>query len=101
MADVVQPRLRPPVTAESNAFANLGYKGQRGGVEGVAVGTAPPKDLEEFDVFDLRTGVRFKDTEVAVYVNNLTNDRYTLIDAATSVRWSMPRTYGFQLRQRW
>jgi iron complex outermembrane receptor protein len=90
-----------PISDTTQAFANLTYKGQRGGVEGVAVGTTPPKDLEEFDVFDLRSGFRFKDTEFAVYVNNLTNDRYTLIDAATSVRWSMPRVVGFQLRQRW
>jgi iron complex outermembrane receptor protein len=90
-----------PVGTSSQAFANVNYKGQRGGKEGVAVGTTPPKPLEEFNVFDLRTGVRFKQTEVAVYVNNFTNDRYTLIDAATSVRWSLPRTWGLQLRQRW
>ncbi len=90
-----------PITTEMNGFLNINYKGQRGGKEGVAVGTAPPKPLEEFDVFDLRTGVRLGGTEVAVYVQNFTNERYTLLDNTTTVRWSQPRTWGVQLRQRW
>ncbi len=82
-------------------FGDVNYIGQRGGKESVAVGTTAPASLKPYDVVDLRLGVRWKSTELAYYVSNLTNDQYTFIDSGTSTRWSPPRTYGIQLRYRW
>lgn len=80
---------------------NVNYRGQRGGVESVAAGTGVPVALSEFDILDLRTGIRFDETEIAFYVNNLTDEQFTLLDSPTSERWSAPRTAGVQVRFGW
>jgi iron complex outermembrane receptor protein len=92
--------LQAPIGPVTGLF-NLNYRAQRGGVESVAVGATAPADLKKYQILDLRTGIRWGQTEVAVYVNNLTDEQYTLLEAATSVRWSPPRTWGMQLRYRW
>ncbi len=80
---------------------NVNYRGQWGGVEGVAVGGDAPQPLSDFNVFDLRIGARFENLEISLYSDNVTDEQFTLLDAATSVRWSPPRNSGIQLRYRW
>jgi iron complex outermembrane receptor protein len=94
-----------PLGSVVSAFIfNLNYRGQWGGFEGVAVGTEPPVEMSDFQVIDVRAGLRFGregNSELAVYGSNVTDDQFTLLEAATSVRWSRPRTWGIQFRQRW
>lgn len=88
-----------PLAANVQAFLNVNYSAQWGGLQEV---TLPPVSLDDRGIFDLRTGLRRAPFEVAVYVKNLNNDQYKIFTSATSVRWpSDVRNWGFQFKYRW
>jgi iron complex outermembrane receptor protein len=92
--------LTAPV-GSMTGLINVNYRGQWGGVESIAVGATAPKPLSDYQIIDIRTGLRFDSVEIAVYVNNVTDEQFTLLDSATTERWSTPRTAGVQLRYNW
>lgn len=97
---------RRPLTDEVDGFVNVTYNGQRGGVQDTVTPTAPRVDLSDLDVMSLRTGVEVNRFEVAVFVQNLTNEREILLNlqtngVQTALRYNQPRTFGANLIYRW
>ncbi|MCW5759858.1 MAG: TonB-dependent receptor, partial [Phenylobacterium sp.] len=88
---------RRPVSATLTGFINLKGALRKGGVQEIA--QTPP--LEDFEIYDLRTGVRTDNWEAAIYVNNFANESYIVFQAATSRRWNAPQSYGAQVTYRW
>ncbi|HZZ33985.1 MAG TPA: TonB-dependent receptor [Phenylobacterium sp.] len=86
-----------PVAFDATGFVNLVYSGRFGGVQEIA---QTPK-LHQYQLFNTRFGVRKGRVEVAAFVNNLFNTTYIEFEAATSRRWSEPRTYGAQVVYKW
>ena len=79
-------------------FMNWNYRGQWGGLQNVG---APIFNLSDFQVVDLRLGVRESHLELAAYANNLTNTEYKLFIAPANFREAPPVTWGLQLRYNW
>ena len=79
-------------------FMNWNYRGQWGGLQNVG---APIFNLSDFQVVDLRLGVRERHLELAAYANNLTNTEYKLFIAPANFREAPPVTWGLQLRYNW
>lgn len=97
---------RRPITADIDGFVNLTYQGQRGGVQDTITPTAPKVELSDLDVMSLRTGVQIKRLELAVFVQNLTNEREILLNlqtngVQTALRYNQPRTFGANVIYRW
>jgi len=97
---------RRPITTDIDGFVNVTYSGQRGGVQDTITPTAPRVDLSDLDVMSLRTGVQVKRLELAVFVQNLTNEREVLLNlqtngVQTALRYNQPRTFGANVIYRW
>ncbi|MBU1375018.1 MAG: TonB-dependent receptor plug domain-containing protein [Alphaproteobacteria bacterium] len=78
-------------------FFNIKGNGRWGGVQEIA---QTPK-LEDYQMFDVRAGVKRGPWEVSAYANNAGDEAYIVFNAATTRRWNLPRTYGAQLRYAW
>lgn len=97
---------RRPITTDADGFINVTYNGQRGGVQDTITPTAPRVDLSDLDVMSLRTGVQVRRIEVALFVQNLTNEREILLNlqtngVQTALRYNQPRTFGVNAIYRW
>lgn len=97
---------RRPITDDVDGFINVTYNGQRGGVQDTITPTAPRVDLSDLDVMSLRTGVQVQKVEVAVFVQNLTNEGEVLLNlqtngVQTALRYNQPRTFGVNAIYRW
>lgn len=97
---------RHAITTNTDGFINVTYQGQRGGVQDTISPTAPRVNLNDLDVMSLRTGVDVKQLEIALFVQNLTNEGEILLRLQTAgvtnaVRYNQPRTYGVNVIYRW
>lgn len=88
-----------PIIDEIRAFGVVKYRGQWGGVQDLSTGSAIP--LVDFQVLDVRGGVRTDSYELAVYATNVTNTQYQLLEAANNERVAPPRLWGVELRYKW
>lgn len=97
---------RHPITTQTDGFVNVTYQGQRGGVQDTVTPTAPPVGLNNLDLVSLRAGVEIRRLELAVFVQNLTDAKETLLQlqtngVPTANRYNQPRTIGANLIYRW
>jgi iron complex outermembrane receptor protein len=97
---------RHAVTTSTDGFVNVTYQGQRGGVQDTVTPTAPPIGLNNLDQVSMRVGVDIKKLELAVFVQNLTDAKETLLQlqtngVPTANRYNQPRTVGANLIYRW
>ncbi len=95
-----------PLTDESDAFFHLAYHGQWGGGQDTVTQAIPFNELSIVNNFDLRTGVDYKQFELAFFVQNLTNEQVALLKFQSggiplATRYNEPRTYGVNLVYRW
>ncbi|MDZ4762545.1 MAG: TonB-dependent receptor [Alphaproteobacteria bacterium] len=77
-----------------DAFANLVYSYQTGGVQEVE--QTPP--LRQFTLVDIRVGVQFGNWEVSANATNAFDEDYVLFEGPTTRRYNVPRNVTLQLR---
>ena len=97
---------RHPITANSSAFINLSYSGQRGGGQDTVTLATPFIPLSNFDIFGSQAGLDFGQFQVALFVSNFTNEavqvlKFTQANYPLSARWNQPRTFGLGASYRW
>ena len=97
---------RRQIAAGLFGFANVAYNGQRGGVQDTVTPTSALIPLEDLDNVDLRTGVLYHQTEVALFVRNVTNEVIPVLklqqgEIPLANRYSRPRTFGATVTYRW
>ncbi|MCG9915186.1 MAG: TonB-dependent receptor [Phenylobacterium sp.] len=92
-----EANYRVPV-AGVEAFGNIAYNAQWGGVQELSAAT--PK-LSDFQVVNARLGVDLGRIQVAAYVENLFDTVFIVAQDATVRRYSRPRLSGLQLRYSW
>jgi iron complex outermembrane receptor protein len=78
-------------------FFNLQGNGRWGGVQEVA----QTPQLYDFQVFNVRAGVKKGPWEFAAYSDNVGNESYIVYDAPSTRRWNLRRTYGAEVRYTW
>jgi iron complex outermembrane receptor protein len=91
-----------PFVAGTEVFGNFQYNGQWGGVQELIATSTPVEDRQ---LFNLRGGVRIPNEwgslELSAFVNNATDEVFTIFDGGTTRRISQRRTYGVAARLRW
>lgn len=92
-----EANYRVPV-AGFEAFGNLAYNAQWGGVQELS--TTTPK-LSDFQVVNARFGVDLGKVQIAAYVDNLFDSVFIVAQDPTIRRYSRPRVSGLQLRYSW
>ena len=80
------------------AFGNVSYNAQWGGVQELSITT--PK-LSDFQVVNARVGVDIGKIQLAAYVDNLFDSVFVVAQDPTIRRYSRPRVSGLQLRYSW
>lgn len=85
------------IGAGIDGFLNLQGFLRRGGVQEIS----QTPELRDYEVFDLRLGVRGQGWELAAYSDNLFDTRYLVQSQASTRRWNVPRTYGVEFTKRW
>jgi hypothetical protein len=92
---------------------NLAFHGQWGGIQDPAVATLPGIKLANYQHVDLRLGADYKNTEVALIWENVTDETHVQQIAAqasnradlpylpTSYRYSNPGTVALEVKHRW
>jgi iron complex outermembrane receptor protein len=83
--------------AGMTAFGNLVYSARWGGVQEIA----QTPELSDYQLVNLRAGLRAGPWELAAFSRNVADFTYLQFVAAGSRRWSEPRTYGAQLTFKW
>ncbi|HSV01882.1 MAG TPA: TonB-dependent receptor [Phenylobacterium sp.] len=86
-----------PLPAGAVGFANLLYSARWGGVQEIE----QTPELHDYQIVNLRAGVRRDHIEAALFANNLFDVTYLTFEATSARRWSEPRTYGAQISYRW
>jgi iron complex outermembrane receptor protein len=86
-----------PVAYGADGFVNVVYSSRSGGVQEIA--QIPP--LRDFELVDLRFGVRKAGWEFALFADNLLDERYIVNSIPTSQRWNIPRVVGAEVSRRW
>lgn len=94
------------ITDDMAGFFHLLYHGQWGGVQDSVTTATPYTKLSTINNVDLRTGIDYKQFEVALFVQNLTNENVPLLKGLTGAvltwtRYTEPRTIGFNLNYKW
>lgn len=95
-----------PLTDDADGFFHLAYHGQWGGGQDTVTQAIPFNELSIVNNFDLRTGVDYKQYELAFFVQNLTNEQVALLKFQSAgiplaTRYNEPRTFGVNLIYRW
>ncbi len=92
-----EANYRMPV-AGFEAFGNIAYNGQWGGVQDL---TATTFKLSDFQVVNARLGVDIGDVQLAAFVDNVFDTVFIVGRDVNSRRYSRPRVTGVQLRYNW
>ena len=95
-----------PIVDRTDAFINVVYNGQAGGVQDTVTSVVPFDRLSSQSDVSLRTGFDYKTIQVAFFVQNLTNETVALLKleslgALVDERFNEPRTYGVDLLYKW
>ena len=100
---------RRGIGGDWSGFVNLRYDSEYGGRQEINPDiplpfTTPQQfrfaDLRDHQLLDVRVGVGNGSTEVAVYADNATDERYVVFETSTTNRLNTPRRVGVQVRQR-
>ncbi len=86
-----------PITSRTDGFVNLQYFSRRGGVQEIS--QVPP--LVDFYRINYRAGLRREGMELALFIDNLTDERYSIFSTSTLQRTNYPRSWGVQFSKRW
>ena len=89
--------LSTPLGGGVRAFGNLRYNSRQGGVQEID----QEPDLVEFYRLDARVGIRFSDIELAVFADNVTDNRYKVFRTNVTERANYPRSFGIQFTKTW
>ncbi len=97
---------RHRLTDNITGFGNVSYQSQNGGVQDTITAATPPIYLSDMDIVNLRAGLDIKKVQVAVFVQNLTDKSYALLQFQTAGqplanRYSAPRSVGANIVYRW
>lgn len=84
--------------ATTSLNTNLFYSVQSGGVQELRLPEVP---LDDFDLLNLRAGVDIGQFSIAVFANNVLDERYIIAQAPTIIRYSTGRQVGLQLGFNW
>ncbi|MBS0362790.1 MAG: TonB-dependent receptor [Proteobacteria bacterium] len=97
-----------PITQDLSGFVNVLYHGQWGGIQDTVIPVSfPAIPLADFNLVNLRTGVDYKNVQLAVAVTNLFNEIYYQANfrlAGTALlqqRWSLPRAFTLEAKYKW
>ena len=95
-----------PIVDQMDAFINMVYNGQWGGGQDTVTAVVPFNALSDFNDVSLRAGVDYKKLQVALFVQNLTNETVALlkfqnVGVPLSTRYNEPRTIGVDLMYKW
>ena len=96
-----------PLLADLDGFFRLTWNGQWGGIQDTVTSTAPAISLFDFNLVSLRAGVNRGKAQLAMFVQNLTDEMFPALQffAAPGIplsnRYNQPRTYGVSLSYRW
>ena len=82
------------------------WNGQEGGGQDTVTTSTPFIPLETVSNVDFRTGLDFRQIEVALFVKNVTNQiipvlKLQQVDIPLANRYSRPRTWGVTATYRW
>jgi iron complex outermembrane receptor protein len=97
---------RHALTDRIDGFANVSYQEQMGGVQDTITAATGPVYLKDIDLVNLRTGVEIGRLQVAVFVQNLFDRQFALLQLKGANqpllnRFSNPRTTGLNAIYRW
>jgi iron complex outermembrane receptor protein len=95
-----------PIVTDLDGFVHVVYNGQSGGGQDTVTVNTPFVPLSTVNDVSLRTGVDFHKLEVALFVQNLTNETYKLLilqtaGVTTTERYNEPRTAGVNIVYKW
>lgn len=95
-----------PVTDDIDAFFHLSYHGQWGGAQDTVTVAAPFVEMSSVNDFSLRTGVDYKQFQIAFFIQNLTDEKVALLKFTTNGfplanRYNEPRRFGASLSYKW
>jgi iron complex outermembrane receptor protein len=98
--------FRHPMGAGLSGFVNVAWNGQQGGGQDTVTLATPFIPLDDVSNVDFRTGVDFRQIEVALFVKNVTNQiipvlKLQQVDIPLANRYSRPRTFGVTATYRW
>jgi iron complex outermembrane receptor protein len=94
------------ITSDLDGFIHATYHGQSGGGQDTVTVSAPFIGMSSVTDVGLRTGVRYKKLEAAVFVTNLTDATVKLLTlqaagVTNAVRYNQPRTVGVNVVYHW
>ena len=95
------------ITSSVDGFFHMTWNGQWGGGQDTVTPTAPLVPLFDYNLVSLRTGVNWGRTQIAVFVQNLTDEMFPALQLQLSAgvplsyRYNQPRTYGVSVSHRW
>jgi iron complex outermembrane receptor protein len=97
---------RHPITDRADGFINVSYQESMGGVQDTITAATPALYLKDIDLVALRFGVDIDKLQVAVFVQNLFDRQFALLQftgngAPLANRYSAPRTIGANVIYRW
>lgn len=97
---------RHAITDKIDGFINVNYQEQMGGVQDTVTAATPAVYLKDIDLVNLRTGVDIDRLQVALFVTNLFDRQFALLQLQGGGfpllnRFSNPRTTGVNMIYRW
>lgn len=97
---------RQPITDTLSGFFNISYSGQRGGGQDTVTIATPAIPMSDFDIFNARAGVNFRNIQLALFVRNFTDQevealKFQQAGFPLSVRYNKPRSFGGSISYRW
>lgn len=87
-----------PISDRSELFGNVLYTAQWGGVQELRANSVK---LDDFQLVNLRAGVRFGHVSMTAFANNVFDQVYVVARDTTVRRYSQPRVAGVELGYRW
>jgi iron complex outermembrane receptor protein len=92
---------RHDITDSISGYVNVNGNARQGGVQEVNQTTL----LHDYVLFNVRTGVTWKNYDLTFFVNNAGQENYLVFHAPSATgdvrRYNLPRTWGAQLRYTW
>jgi iron complex outermembrane receptor protein len=90
--------LTYPLGEDVSLNGNVLVSTQWGGKQELRATSA---DLDDYQLLNLRVGLKFEGFEVTAFANNLLDQVYIVAQAPTINRYSQPRVFGVEVGYRW
>ncbi|MBL8772067.1 MAG: TonB-dependent receptor [Phenylobacterium sp.] len=92
---------RREIVDDVSGYINVNGNARQGGVQEANQTTL----LHDYVLFNVRTGVTWRQYDLAAFVNNAGQENYLVFHAPSATgdvrRYNLPRTWGVQLRYEW